>query len=594
MHRGRPGLNEIGSPAHPSFAAGATVPMDAIAQMIISARQDYLNALPIAAAIVVDLEGAPMIVAANEQYDLLDSAAVTPPRGARPDAVADLRPLIEREPLRSSVRAFLLTDHAATQFDWHDGGPIGGHHFVVRLARLTTSADQERRCILSLVDRTAEVENARSLRAGMLHDSLTGLPNRVAFNEAVEQAIAEADGTPRIAVLVIDLTRFSRINESMGSLAGDELIITVARRLLRTLRGGDVLARTGGDEFAILFRLSDSGGDDALVAAGRLQATMAAPFRLSDLEIRIDCAVGCALVNELVADAEDLIRNAQLALKRAKQSGRIEIYRHGEVSAARRRLSLETELRRAIENGDLSLAFQPLIDLGSGRVSSFEALARWEHPTRGAISPVEFIPVAEESGLIIPLGRWALDAAVRTLTDWDDATATSLNAHVAVNVSAIQLARDDVVAAVKAVLARPGIGGERLTLELTESAIIGDPENATRTLQGLKDLAATIAMDDFGTGYSSLAYLQKLPIDMLKIDRSFVSGMLADRDSVAIVRAVLSLADALGMATTAEGVETAELAQTLAALGCTMGQGYYFARPLSADAALAYWLSRNS
>ena len=563
-----------------------SVSMDAIAQMITSARQDYLNALPIAAAIVVDLGGAPMIVAANEQFDLLDGLSLSAAGGD------DERPLIEREPLRTNVRAFLLTEHSATQFDWHDGGGVGGRHFIVRLARLTASADRERRCILSLVDRTAEVANERSLRAEMLHDSLTGLPNRVAFNEAVEQAIERDDGSGQFAVIAIDLTRFSRINESMGSIAGDELIITVARRMVKALRSGDMLARTGGDEFAILFRMTRD-ARETLVAAERLQVAMAAPFRLSELEIRIECAVGCALMNGMVAGAEDLVRNAQFALKRAKQSGKVEVYRPGEVSAARRKLSLETELRRAIENDDLTLAFQPLIDLKTRRVASFEALARWEHPERGAIPPVEFIPVAEEAGLIIPLGRWALDAAVRTMAGWDRLSAAACGTHVAVNVSAIQLARDDVVSAVQDVLARHGVPGDRLTLELTESAIIGDPDSATRALQGLKDLDVKIAMDDFGTGYSSLAYLQRLPIDVLKIDRSFVSGMLADQDSVAIVRAVLSLADALGMETTAEGVETAELAETLAALGCTLAQGYHFAKPLPAAAAIAYWLERN-
>ncbi|MET0269651.1 MAG: EAL domain-containing protein [Sphingomonas sp.] len=567
--------------------AAPSPPLDAAASVIMSARQDYLNALPIAAAIVMEADGVPFVAVRNEQFAMLDGMSMSVFEGSDP------RPLVEREPLRGNIRAFLLTDHAATQFDWHDGGGVGGRHFIVRMARLSTSADQERRCVLSLVDRTAEIENERSLRAEMLHDSLTGLPNRVAFNEAVEQAMAsEARG--HFAVLAIDLTRFSRINESMGSIAGDELIITVARRIVKALRGGDMLARTGGDEFSIIVRLGEGGQQDAMIAARRLQATMATPFRLTDLEIQVDCAIGCALMSEPYGDAEDLIRNAQFALKRAKQSGDVEIYRPGEVSAARRRLGLETELRRAIENADLHLAFQPLITLSTGRVSSFEALARWEHPERGAISPVEFIPVAEECGLIVPLGRWALDAAATTLADWDRRAGHVTDAHVSVNLSAIQLARDDVVRAVSGSLTRMRIGGERLTLELTESAIIGDPERATRALLGLKDLNAKIAMDDFGTGYSSLAYLQKLPIDILKIDRSFVSGMMTDNDSESIVRAVLSLAKALGMRTTAEGVESAELANRLATLGCTWGQGYHFARPLKADDAFDYWRARNA
>jgi len=562
------------------------------AQIIQLARLDYLNALPIAAAVVVQDEddGDPVVSVGNEQFELLNSISIS---GflAKNDAAGAL---IEREPLRSRVRDFLNAREKATQFEWHDGGGVGGRHFIVRLARLEAYADRELRCILSLVDRTAEIENERSLRAEMLHDSLTGLPNRVAFNEAIELAItAEEESGEGFAVLVLDLIRFSRINESMGSIAGDELIITVARRMVSALRAGDMLARIGGDEFGILLKVQH-GQDEAIHAARRLQTTMTAPFRLSDLEIRVECAIGCALMNEHVTGAEDLVRNAQFALKRAKQSGKEEIYRPGEVSAARRRFSLETELRRAIENDALKLGFQPLMNLQTGMVQGYEALARWPHPEHGAISPVEFIPVAEESGLIVPLGRWALDAATRTLAAWDARVGYPLPIHVGVNVSAIQFSRDDVAAAAEAALAAHGLKGDRLTLEITESVIIRDPDRATRTLLGLKDLDARVAMDDFGTGYSSLAYLQKLPIDILKIDRSFVTGMLGDRDSVAIVRAVLSLADALGMETTAEGVETVELAQTLAALGCTCGQGFYFAKPLKADDAFAYWLARSS
>jgi EAL domain-containing protein (putative c-di-GMP-specific phosphodiesterase class I) len=234
-----------------------------------------------------------------------------------------------------------------------------------------------------------------------------------------------------------------------------------------------------------------------------------------------------------------------------------------------------------------------LINLKSGEVAGFEALARWTHPDRGEISPSEFIPVAEESGLILQLGRWAMGTATQTLADWDAEVGEPLPCYVGVNLSAIQLARDDVPGLVEEALRVSGLPGKRLTLELTESSIVHDPARATRVFDALKALDATVAMDDFGTGYSSLAYLQRLPIDVLKIDKSFVSGMMTDPDAVAIVRAVLSLADALGMTTTAEGVETVELATTLATLGCAHGQGYYFARPLEAAAALDHWKSRR-
>ena len=554
---------------------------DQFAEKVERLRQSYLDALPIAAALVNAAGDQLTVVGLNAHMQnlLLHDGSDC---------------LVNQFQLRSAVIDFFGSEEQDRQYEWHEGGGVGGRHFSVRLSRLQQLDSSAPCCFVAMLDRTAEVETERSLRAEMLHDSLTGLPNRVAFNEAVETAMEqEADGGHACAVLVVDLTRFSRVNECMGSLAGDELIITVARRLVSALRAGDILARLGGDEFGILLRLTDGPGD-ALHAARRIQTTLSTPFRLSDLEIRVGCAVGCALMSDRISVSEDLVRNAQFAMKRAKVSGRVEVYQPGEVVAARRRFSLETELRRAIERDELRLAYQPLIKLETGRVAGFEALARWTHPERGEISPAEFIPVAEESGLIVPLGRWALTSATTTLADWDRTAGRKLPVYFGVNVSAVQLHRDDLTAAVRSALDDSGLSGDRLTLELTESCIIADPERAMRVLHGLKEFTAKIAMDDFGTGYSSLAYLQRLPIDILKIDKSFVTGMLADRDAVAIVRAVLSLADALGMETTAEGVETVELAQTLAALGCTSAQGFHFAKPLSSANSLNYLLERNA
>ena len=276
-----------------------------------------------------------------------------------------------------------------------------------------------------------------------------------------------------------------------------------------------------------------------------------------------------------------------------QDGGKPQVYEPKQATEARRRFSIETELRRALDRDHLELFYQPLINLKSGEVAGFEALARWNHEDRGEISPTEFIPVAEESGLILQLGRWAMDKAVRTLAGWDSEAGEKLPLYVGVNLSAIQVARDNVAEMVESALRASGLTGDRLALELTESSIVQDPARAMRVFDALKALDATVAMDDFGTGYSSLAYLQRLPIDVLKIDKSFVSGMMVDPDSVAIVRAVLSLAEALGMSTTAEGIETVELATTLATLGCASGQGFYFAKPLEAGAALDYWNSRR-
>ncbi|HEY0445012.1 MAG TPA: EAL domain-containing protein [Allosphingosinicella sp.] len=552
------------------------------------ARQEYIDALPIAAAVLeVDGDGDIRIGRANEHFRDLAGW------NERGDCV-DPAEFVRCGPMGETLRQFLASEESVCQFESHDGHRVGGRHFTVRLARLSPLADADRRCLLSLIDKTAQIETEKSLRAEMLRDTLTGLPNRLAFNERVEAILespAFAEGS--YAVVVVDMRRFSRINECMGALAGDELLITFARRLYSALRSGDVLARTSGDEFGILMRLS-RGLDDAFQLADRIHAVLSTPFRLSELEIRVDCSIGCALLTGSVELAEEVLRNAQFALKRAKQSGQVEVYEPNQARAARRRFSIETELRRAIENDQLTLAFQPLIDLPTGAVSGFEALARWNHEERGVISPTEFIPVAEESGLIVSLGRWALDAAARTLADWDRQAGQELPLYVAVNLSAIQIARDDIASVVESSLASNGLAGERLTLELTESAIIQDPERATKVLEALKGLDAKVAMDDFGTGYTSLAYLQRLPIDVLKIDRSFVTGLLRDRDSVAIIRAILSLANALGMATTAEGIESEELAQALTELGCSHGQGFFFARPLPPAEAIGYWLSRRT
>jgi diguanylate cyclase (GGDEF)-like protein len=558
-------------------------------QPVIDPRQDYLDALPVAAALCrLDVGGRVTVDAANQAFQAL--AGCDGPAAGR--WLAQI-PFLRENASGSRIEELIERQDGICEFDAHDCGGIGGRHFSVRLSRLRTTADG-RRCLATFLDRTAQVEIERNLRAEMLRDSLTGLPNRAAFNEQVEIALEAPDFQPGLhGVLVVDMTRFSRVNECVGAIAGDELLVTFARRLVSALRAGDMLARTGGDEFGILLRL-DRGMSEAMQAAQRIRASLSAPFRLSELEIGIDCAIGCALLSGQEKHPEEALRNAQFAMKRSKRSGDVELYEPNQARAARRRFSIETALRRAVERGDLRLAFQPLIELGTGAVAGFEALARWHEESRGSIAPGEFIPVAEESGLIVPLGRWAIESAIATLAEWDRRRGGPLLFSMSVNLSPVQIGRDDVAGVVASALRSHGIRGERLTLELTEGAIIHDPVRAGAVLERLKSLGARVAMDDFGTGYTSLAYLQRLPIDVLKIDRSFVSGMLEDRDSTAIVRAVLSLAGSLGMETIAEGIETPELARVLTGPGCSHGQGFYFAEPLEPDAALAYWLSRQA
>ena len=529
-----------------------------------------LELVPIPTAYVQSRGGVLVVTAANRAYrgaGLIDG-----------EGGADASPLGPE--IATRIRAFLASDDISTEFDWSVGEVIDCRFYRVTIAR--SSVAIRNACTLFLVDRTSQHQAERSLRREMTTDALTGLPNREGFIDLVEAA---GDQRTHRAVLVVDLVRFGRVNACLGGLAGDELLITVARRVRGALRSRDTLARIGGDEFGILMTI-DEHPAEAHELGARIGAALASPFRLTDYEISVECSVGIAFGSES-DDLEELIRHAQFATKRAKVSGRIEEYQNQAFAVARRQFGMETALRRAIERRRLRLTYQPICELATGAVTSFEALARWTDDDGTELAPADFIPVAEESGLIVPLGRWAIDEAARTLAGWDAAMNGHCGVRVAVNLSAIQLQRDAIAPVLGRALRDTGLTGDRFTLELTESAIVTDPDGIAGTMEALKALGTTLAMDDFGTGYSNLAYLQKLPIDILKIDRSFVTGMLADRDKIAIVRAILSLAQALGMKTTAEGIETLELGQTLAALGCTYGQGYAYARPLEADAALA-------
>ena len=559
--------------SHLDFSARSSTPV--VMPVGMTAAEGALELLPIAAVIVgVDADG--MIFEMPNRAFRRAGLGVVPAESS----LAALRP---------RIAAFLDGVQDREVFDWQTGSAVEQRHFAVTLARVAFRA--EPRCLVSFVDQTGEIRTERNLRREMTTDSLTGLANRSGFSDRLEAMIAAEDVS--YAVLMIDLDRFSRVNACLGSMAGDELLMTVARRIKGALRASDELARTGGDEFGILLAI-DEGPGEAEQVARRIRGALAAPFRLSDYEIRVSCSIGMAFGDDAIGDAEDVIRHAQFAVKRSKASGAAEAYQTQAFDIAREQFAMETALRRAIEANQLELHYQPICDLESGRIMAFESLARWTDEAGRVVSPTEFIPVAEESGLIVPLGRWAIDEAVRTLANWDRRHGGDCGVRIAVNLSAIQLQRDSIAPVVEAALRTHCVSGNRLKLELTESALIADPDRISAVLHELKALGATLAMDDFGTGYSNLAYLQKLPIDILKIDRSFVTGMIADRDKVAIVRAILGLADALGMETVAEGIESQELAQTLAALGCTYGQGFAYARPLAADAAYALLLERNA
>jgi diguanylate cyclase (GGDEF)-like protein len=410
------------------------------------------------------------------------------------------------------------------------------------------------------------------------HDPLTDLPNRVLFRDRLGRGLAHLrrDGG-QLAVLCLDLDRFKVVNDTLGHPTGDVLLQAVTARLQRCLRDADTVARLGGDEFAVI-QTGPRQPRDATSLAQRLIAELALPFDLEGQQVVIGASVGIALAPEDGEDPDTLLKNADLALYRAKAEGR-GTYRFFEADMNARvqaRRALELDLRRALSANEFELFYQPVVALKTRRLRGFEALLRWRHPTRGLVSPGEFIPLAEEIGLVIPLGDWVLRRACAEAAGWPAAL------KVAVNLSPAQFAGHGPLASVTAALSASGLDPARLEIEITETVMLADTQATLRTLRELKQLGVSIVMDDFGTGYSSLSHLRKFPFDRVKIDRSFIAGLGQREDSVAIVRAVAALCEALGMATTAEGVETEDQLRSLATL-CTDVQGYLFSPPRPAS-----------
>ena len=431
-------------------------------------------------------------------------------------------------------------------------------------------------------------EREASLAHQAFHDALTGLPNRALFLDRLGHALARTRRAgQQLAVFFLDLDRFKQVNDTLGHAVGDELLITVTALLRGCLRDTDTLARFGGDEFALL--LEDIGElAEALRVADRLLAALAPALPVAGRDLVVSASIGIALSTGGDDTPADLLRFADVALYRAKDVGRgcYEIFYPGMDGTALARLELEHDLRGALARDELRVHYQPLVDLGTGHVAALEALVRWGHPTRGLVPPGDFIPIAEEIGLIVPLGRWVLTEACRQVQAWR-ATYPGVPAPaLAVNLSSRQFRHPALVADVAAALAASGLAAERLFLEITETVAMERIEETLATLAALKALGVRLALDDFGTGHSSLAYLQRLPLNMLKIDRSFFRDTVENR---AIVRAVAELAHGLGLGVTAEGLETAEQVAWASAIGCERGQGFYFARPLPPEALAACW-----
>jgi len=427
------------------------------------------------------------------------------------------------------------------------------------------------------------------------HDSLTQLANRTHFIEQLTRSIARVERHPdqRFAVMYLDFDRFKLVNDSLGHKAGDELLVNLARRLQSVLRPTDLIARLGGDEFAIL--LEDLHRErDAVDLAERIQRELTRPFQLGDMEITVSAAIGITFSTNGYQTSEQIIRDADIAMYKAKSRGKgqyalFDASLHQHVAS---QLKLEQELRRALGQGQIYLHYQPICSLKDQRLIGFEALVRWQHPERGPLEPATFIPTAEETGLIVPLGNWVLNEACHQLKVWKDAHG-SQGLRMSVNVSSLQLTHPEFVARVREALASAQLSPAELTLEVTESVLMDGIENAVSTLNELRHMGITLSIDDFGTGYSSLNYLATLPIDALKIDRSFIERMTEDGDGSEIVKAIFKLGQALSKQVYAEGIETSAQLALLQELGCEFGQGFLLSRPVGAESAGTFVASND-
>ena len=441
--------------------------------------------------------------------------------------------------------------------------------------------------LLTMVDTLRRKDE--DLRYQAFHDALTGLPNRALFLDRIDHSLATAKRHGEIrGVVFIDLDYFKVVNDTLGHEAGDSLLKVASQRIKECLRKSDTVARLGGDEFVVLLGHAPTPETYAIVAR-KIIATVSEPLMLCGNEVRIGASVGIACFPADSQDAGDLMQHADLAMYQAKSAGRgrYSFFQSEMTTLSAHRLKLESELRHALAHGEMQLHYQPKIVLGTHDVCGVEALVRWRHPVRGLVPPGEFIPLAEATGLIVPLGDWVMEEACRQSAAWQ---AMGLaGSKVAVNVSARQLQSADLVQRIVALTTQYGISPSSLELELTESVVMAKPDEVAGIFSALRETGVTIAIDDFGTGYSSLAYLRRLPVDVLKIDRAFIATADSDEADGAIVKTILALARSLRLSVVAEGVETGSQAAFLAANGCPVAQGYHYARPLPAD-EMTRWL----
>ncbi len=461
--------------------------------------------------------------------------------------------------------------------------------WVLSSASLVKSEDGKARHLVFQIQNISDRKQAEDqIRFAAFHDGLTGLPNRTLLSDRMSMAVERAKRSSeyKFAVLFIDLDRFKVVNDTMGHETGDKLLIDLSNRLKECVRALDTVARLGGDEFAVLLD-GITNQELAIEIVNRIQASLSRPFDLEGQEFFTSASIGVSFSSLGYESPEDILRDADTAMYRAKANGkaRYEVFDLGMHTRAVDALKLENDLRQGIERGELHSYFQPIISLQNGMITGFEALARWEHPERGLISPADFIPLAEETGLIVPLGMAILKEACLQLAQWQKMFPAEEPLTMSINLSARQFAQKDLVEEIRKVIRDAKVEPDCIRLEITESVVMENAHEAIETLKELKSIGVQLSIDDFGTGYSSLSYLHRFPFDILKIDRSFVNRMNTDKDSLSIVETIVTLAKKLGKSLVAEGIEDKKHKQMLKELSCDYGQGYLFSKPLNSNDA---------